>query len=78
MQNAELRTARDEVETALGKYVNLYDFALVSYFTFDLNCAVSAVNLSDSSLLDLSYATTISEFQQHCPHDSSIPQLNFS
>jgi len=48
MQNAELRTARDEVETALGKYVNLYDFA------------------------------TISEYLPHCPHDSSIPQLNFS
>ena len=35
MQNAELRQARDEVETALEKYTDLYDFAPVGYFTLD-------------------------------------------
>jgi len=34
----------------LGKYVDLYDFAPVSYCTIDRNCAISAVNLSGSSL----------------------------
>ena len=35
MQNAELLRARDEAETALDKYTDLYDFAPVGYFTLD-------------------------------------------
>ncbi len=31
MQNAELREARDEVETQLGRYTDLYAFAPVGY-----------------------------------------------
>jgi diguanylate cyclase (GGDEF)-like protein/PAS domain S-box-containing protein len=51
MQNAELRQARDEVETALEKYTDLYDFAPVGYFTLDRNGAISAANLTGASLL---------------------------
>ena len=40
MQNAELRRARDEFETALEKYTDLYDFAPVGYFTLDRNGAI--------------------------------------
>ncbi|ACM22126.1 sensor histidine kinase, PAS domain-containing [Geotalea daltonii FRC-32] len=51
MQNAELRQARDEVETVLEKYTDLYDFAPVGYFTLDPEGTIRAVNLTGASLL---------------------------
>jgi PAS domain S-box-containing protein len=53
MQNAELRQARDEVETALENYTDLYDFAPVGYFTLDRDGAVRAANLTGASLLGI-------------------------
>ena len=35
MQNAELHTARNELEAALERYTDLYDFAPVGYLTVD-------------------------------------------
>jgi len=51
MQNEELRRARDEIENALEKYTDLYDFAPVGYFTLDRNGVIAAVNLTGSALL---------------------------
>jgi signal transduction histidine kinase len=51
MQNAELRKTRDEVETSLNKYTDLYDFAPVGYFTLDCDGVIRAVNLTGASLL---------------------------
>src|SRR5689334_20106641 len=51
MQNAELRQARDEVETSLEKYADLYDFAPVGYVTLDRSGNICSVNLSGASLL---------------------------
>jgi PAS domain S-box-containing protein len=51
MQNAELRQTRDEVETVLGKYTDLYDFAPVGYFTLDREGIIRSVNLTGASLL---------------------------
>ena len=53
MQNAELQRARDEVETALGKYTDLYDFAPVGYLSLDRDGTVRAANLTGASLLGL-------------------------
>src|SRR5512133_2424911 len=53
MQNAELSQARDEVEKALARYTDLYDFAPVGYFTIDREAGISAVNLSGASLLSV-------------------------
>jgi hypothetical protein len=53
MQNAELRNARNELETALGKYTDLYDFAPVGYFTLQRDGAISAVNLTGAGLLGI-------------------------
>jgi PAS domain S-box-containing protein len=44
------------VETALGKYTDLYDFAPVGYFTLDRDWAVRAVNLGGASLLGIERA----------------------
>ena len=35
MQNAELQKTRDDLQMALGKYTDLYDFSPVGYFTLD-------------------------------------------
>ena len=35
MQNEELRRARDQVESLLGRFTELYDFAPVGYMTLD-------------------------------------------
>ena len=51
MQNEELRRARDDLETSLEKYTDLYDFAPVGYFTIDRNGTIRAVNLTGATLL---------------------------
>jgi signal transduction histidine kinase/CheY-like chemotaxis protein len=51
MQNAELRQTRDNLETALNNYTDLYDFAPVGYFTLNSNGTILAVNLTGASLL---------------------------
>ena len=50
MQNAELRQARDEVETVLDKYNDLYDWAPVGYFTLDREGVISTLNLTGADL----------------------------
>jgi PAS domain-containing protein len=51
IQNEELRQARYEVETALEKYTDLYEFAPVGYLTLEQNGAISALNLTVANLL---------------------------
>jgi len=51
MQNAELCQSRAELETALEKCADLYDFAPVGYFSLNRNGVISAVNLSGATLL---------------------------
>ena len=53
MQNAELLQARDQVETLLGKYTDLYDFAPAGYFTLDREGNIRSVNLTGASLLGI-------------------------
>ncbi|MFA7403246.1 MAG: PAS domain S-box protein [Pelobacteraceae bacterium] len=50
LQNAELRQARNELETALEQYTDLYDFAPVGYVTLDQIGDISAANLTAASL----------------------------
>ncbi len=51
MQNTELRQARDEMETILTKFTDLYDFAPIGYITLDSSRAISAVNLAGASII---------------------------
>ena len=53
MQNAELQKAREELELALEKYTDLYDFAPVGYFSLDPSGVILEVNLTGASLLGL-------------------------
>jgi PAS domain S-box-containing protein len=51
MQNAELKRAQEELELSHNKYVELYDFAPVGYFTFDTQGLIHEVNLTGAKLL---------------------------
>ena len=51
MQNEELRESRVEVETALARYTDLYDFAPVGYFSLTANGTIRGVNLPGALLL---------------------------
>lgn len=53
MQGEELAQARDDVETALDKYTDLYDFAPVGFCTLDRSGLISLVNLTTASLLEI-------------------------
>ena len=53
MQNAELRTARDEAEAALDKYTDLYDFAPVGYFTIAASGTIQLVNLTGARMFGI-------------------------
>ena len=57
MQNAELRHARYELETALEKYTDLYEFAPVGYVTLDRNGVISSINLAGASLIGAARST---------------------
>jgi PAS domain S-box-containing protein len=51
MQNEELRRAQLALEESRGKYVDLYDFAPVGYFTFTPKGLIAEVNLTGAALL---------------------------
>jgi PAS domain S-box-containing protein len=51
MQNEELKRARMETETSLEKYSDLYEFAPVAYFTFDINGIIEETNMTGTCLL---------------------------
>lgn len=53
MQNEELRQARNDLETALKKYTDLYDFASVGYFTLDRMGDILSVNLTGAGLVGI-------------------------
>lgn len=51
MQNEELRRAQKELEESRDRYSDLYDFAPVSYFSFDKNGLIIEVNLTGAKRL---------------------------
>ncbi len=51
VQNAELRRAQEEIEASRHKYVELYDFAPVAYFTLDQKGLIKEANLAGASLV---------------------------
>ena len=52
-QNAELRQAHEELEVARDTLAQLYDFAPIGYFTFDMRGLISKVNLAGAELLGI-------------------------
>jgi len=52
-QNEELKRAQRVIEESHEKYVDLYDFAPVGYFSFDEKGAIMEVNLTGASLIGI-------------------------
>jgi PAS domain S-box-containing protein len=52
-QNQELRITQEELEVSRNKYVNLFDFSPISYFTLNPDGIIKEVNLSASKLLGI-------------------------
>lgn len=53
MQNEELRKAQEIIEESRTRYVDLYDFAPVAYFTFDPGGLIIECNLTACALLGI-------------------------
>lgn len=51
LQNEELKQAKADVDAALEKYTDLYDFAPVGYFSLDEQGQILEVNLTGAALL---------------------------
>jgi two-component system cell cycle sensor histidine kinase PleC len=51
IQNEELRRAQRELEESHNRFSDLYDFAPVSYFTFDKNGLIIEINLTGANKL---------------------------
>jgi PAS domain S-box-containing protein len=57
MQNEELRRAQEDFELSRNKYLELYDFAPVGYFTFAAAGVIREVNLTGAQLLGMERQT---------------------
>jgi PAS domain S-box-containing protein len=51
MQNEELRRTQEGLESSHNKYVELYDFAPIGYFTLDAHGLIEGVNLTGAQML---------------------------
>ncbi len=61
MQNEELLKTRVELETALGNYTDLYDFAPVGYLILDRDGTIRTANLTTVSLLNVELSRLIGQ-----------------
>jgi PAS domain S-box-containing protein len=59
IQNEELRRVQAALETARDRYVDLYDFAPVSYFTLDAQGAIVEANLTGAALLGIARVSLV-------------------
>lgn len=61
MQNEELRNAQLALEEARDKYMDLYDFSPVGYFTFTSEALIKEVNLAGAALLGIERGKLINQ-----------------
>lgn len=52
IQNEELRTVQENLEAAIEKYSNYYDFAPVAYYTLDNQGHITETNLRGAAMVD--------------------------
>lgn len=76
MQNEELKRARTEADILYSKYVDLYDFAPVGYFTIDHKGTILEVNLTGCKLLGHERQKTIGHRLQSYLLPESLPAFS--
>ncbi len=52
-QNEELRITQDELEVSRNKYVSLFDFSPIPYFTLNENGMIEEVNLTAANMIEI-------------------------
>jgi PAS domain S-box-containing protein len=78
MQNAELRRTRRDVEAALEKYTDLYDFAPVGFFSVDEAGVIQDANLTGAGLLGIERGRLINRrLQSFVAADSRVAWMAF-
>ena len=78
MQNAELRITRNELETALEQYTELYDFSPVGYFTLDSKGIILRVNLTGSGLVGVERSLLVGQrFGHFATNEARLAFNNF-
>jgi hypothetical protein len=66
LQNEELRRLQVALEATRDRYVDLYDFAPVGYFTIDLQGTITEANLTGAALLGVDRAGLVGTWlEQH-------------
>ncbi|OGU34223.1 MAG: hypothetical protein A2068_08820 [Ignavibacteria bacterium GWB2_35_6b] len=77
-QNQELRIAQEEVEVSRNKYVNLFDFSPVPYFTISIDGLIKEVNLRASKMLEIDRSKLIGKrFDSFIPLDDKDVFISF-
>ena len=78
MQNAELLIARAAAEEAANKYSDLFDFAPIGYFVWDLKGRILEVNLAGAAMLGLSRSRAVDKhFSQYVAEEDRDQFYNF-
>jgi len=75
VRNAELQEWRNQAETLQEKYVELYDFAPIGYFSLDKNGRILRVNLTGAALLGVERSRLVSRSLTRFAVASSRPVL---
>jgi PAS domain S-box-containing protein len=60
-QNEELRIMQEELEVSRNKYVNLFDFSPIPYFTIDIDGVIKEVNLGASKMIGIERRSLINK-----------------
>jgi PAS domain S-box-containing protein len=69
-QNQELRITQEELEVSRNKYVNLFDFSPIPYFTIDPDSKIKEVNLNASKMFGIDRSKLIGKrFITYIPPD---------
>ena len=76
MQNEELLEARAEVEAGLKRYMDLYDFAPVGYFTFGRDGEIRQVNLAGARLLGVERSRLVGRRFGLCVSEADRPAFD--
>ncbi|MBN2417773.1 MAG: PAS domain-containing protein, partial [Deltaproteobacteria bacterium] len=61
MQNEELRRIQLELENSRNRYMHLYDFAPIAYFTVDSNGMINEANLKAADILGTQRAALVGQ-----------------
>lgn len=76
MQNEELKRSRQELEESRNKYLELYEFSPMGYFTLDKQTTILEVNLSGTVLLGVERGALIGRRFQLFVETDLQPEFN--